>query len=54
MITAKEILDDLDGVISKVKWYVDIFPKNEIWLKIYGDLSNIREALRKDSKIYNY
>lgn len=54
MITAKEILGDLDSIISKVKWCVDTFPKNEIWSKIHKELTDVSKSLKKDTKMYNY
>ena len=54
MITGSEILKDLDNILVKLKCNIQMFPNNDIWHKLYGDIMIAQESLRKDKKIYNY
>ena len=54
MINGSEILADLDKVKAKLKCNIDLFPNNDIWTKVYGEIVVAQETLRKDLKMFGY
>ena len=54
MITGNEILAELKKVQIKIKCNMDLFPNNDIWQKLFKEISAMQEILRKDLKMFGY
>lgn len=54
MVTAGEIISELESTLKKVEFLEVTYPGNDLWSKIQKDLKEIIVSIKSDIRMFGY